>query len=111
MMFLSGMCAGSIGYLAANPLFLVKTQIQAEAGRVVDGVYTTGLRVGHPPTYRNGWHALRTLAMQDGLSAWWRGCGLLVARGGVMSASQTATYDGVKTSLLQLGAMSDGPTL
>ena len=53
-LFASGLAAGSLGYLCASPFFFVKTMLQAEAGTVVGGRYTTGSRVGHRPSYKNG---------------------------------------------------------
>ena len=91
----------------ANPLFLVTKRIQAAAGRVENGVLVTGARKGQPPTHRTGWGALRAL----GLRGCWLGSGLLVLRGGVMSASQTSSYDYSKTTVLQRGWGSDGPQL
>jgi hypothetical protein len=111
-MFASGLMAGAVGYLVANPLFLVTKRIQASTGRVDNGVVVTGARKGLPPAERSGIAALRSLAKADGLLAgWWYGSGLLVLRGGVMSASQTTAYDWSKTRIRSKDWMADGPPL
>ena len=111
-MFAAGLLAGMLGYLLASPLLQVKTQMQAEAGRLgADGRYETGARAGRPPSYRGGAHALRALSAQGGVRALWRGAGVIVARGAVLSASQLSAYDAVKTALRGDGLLGDGPAL
>mmetsp|Transcript_127164 Transcript_127164/g.365738 ORF Transcript_127164/g.365738 Transcript_127164/m.365738 type:complete len:337 (-) Transcript_127164:91-1101(-) len=120
-MFFSGLLAGMLGYFCASPLLLVKTQMQAEAGRIgADGRYETGVRAGQPPSYRSGRQAISAVATagaSDGrgvsgaLHALWRGAGVIVGRGATLSASQLAAYDSVKTNLKRRGAIGDGPAL
>ena len=111
-MFASGLMAGAVGYLVANPLFLVTKRIQAATGRVDNGVVVTGARKGMAPAERSGVSALRLLAAKEGiLKGWWFGSGLLVLRGGVMSASQTTAYDWSKTRIRSKDWIADGPPL
>lgn len=120
-MFVAGLLAGMCGYLIASPLLQVKTQMQAEAGRVGDdGRYETGLRAGERPSYRGGAHALSAVAAggaADGrgalgaVGALWRGAGVIVGRGAALSASQLTAYDSIKTGLKGHGAVGDGPAL
>jgi hypothetical protein len=111
-MFASGLMAGAVGYLVANPLFLVTKRIQAGTGRVENGVVATGARKGMPPGERYGVSALRSLAVKDGLlKGLWFGSGLLVLRGAVMSASQTTAYDWSKSTIRRNDWIDDGPPL
>ncbi|CAE8622664.1 unnamed protein product [Polarella glacialis] len=119
-MFVSGLLAGMCGYFIASPLMQVKTQMQAEAGKLgPDGCYQSGARQGQPPSYRNSFQALSSLAASGAaeggvlgaLRILWRGASLIVGRGAVLSASQLAAYDGSKTSLRAQGVLSDGPVL
>lgn len=89
-MFVAGLVPGMLGYFIASPLLQVKTQMQAEAGRLgVDGLYETGMRVGSLPSYRGGFHALRVIAANGAetggalgpLRTLWRGAGVIVGRG------------------------------
>lgn len=45
-MVAAGFVAGGAGYFCCCPIFQVKTLAMAEHGKLVDGVYTTGLRIG-----------------------------------------------------------------
>ena len=107
-MLASGLLSGAAGYAVGAPLFLAKTRLQSEAGRVVGGVLTTGVRKGHTPSYRNGADVLRSCIRAEGLRGLWRGSGVLVARGAVLSSSQLAGYDGTKTLLRRWGVAEDG---
>eukprot|EP00929_Paragymnodinium_shiwhaense_P122004 TRINITY_DN94501_c0_g1_i1.p1 TRINITY_DN94501_c0_g1~~TRINITY_DN94501_c0_g1_i1.p1 ORF type:complete len:321 (+),score=57.13 TRINITY_DN94501_c0_g1_i1:46-1008(+) len=111
-MFVAGLLAGMCGYAVATPLLQIKTQMQAEAGRLgPDGVYETGVRAGQAPTYRNSFHAVRSIMDSGGVFALWRGASVIVGRGAVLSASQLMAYDGTKTEAKKRGLLSDGPLL
>lgn len=120
-MFAAGLVSGMASYLLASPLLQAKTQLQAEAGRVgPDGLYVTGAKAGRPPSYLGGAHALRTIAAEGAsggggalgaVLALWRGAGVIVGRGAVLSASQLMAYDKTKTALKESGAMYDGKLL
>lgn len=118
-MFIAGLLAGMTGYFFASPLLQIKTQMQAEAGKVSQGIYVTGLRTGLPPTYSNSINAAHHLAMSGFneagvlgcLQSLWRGSGVIVGRGAAVAASQLAAYDSTKTVLKTQGLMADGPLL
>lgn len=82
----------------------------AEGGAIgKDGLYATGLRAGHRPTWPNTLSALRSV-FDDGIAL--RGAAPSVARGMLMAASQLASYDHSKHVLRdRLGILSDGPSL
>jgi len=111
-MFAAGLVSGMCGYFVASPLLQVKTQIQAEAGHVgPSGLYESGAKRGHPPSYRGGIDGLRCIWSQGGIRALWRGSGVIVGRGAVLSASQLMAYDGFKTRVKAHGLVSEGPLL
>lgn len=119
-MFASGLLAGMLGYAVASPLLQVKTQMQAEAGRLnFAGRYETGARAGLPPCYSGTLDALRSLlrsgAEKGGalvaVRVLWRGAGVTVGRGAVLSASQLTAYDATKTELKAAGLLREGPML
>jgi len=96
VMFLAGLLAGGVGYLASSPVYQIKTLAQAEAGVVVDGVLTTGGRAGSAPRFHS--HSLLgglSTLKRDGQL--WRGSGALLVRGALLSAGMQVGYDGVKT--------------
>eukprot|EP00747_Dinoflagellata_sp_TGD_P223294 gnl/TRDRNA2_/TRDRNA2_94893_c0_seq2.p1 gnl/TRDRNA2_/TRDRNA2_94893_c0~~gnl/TRDRNA2_/TRDRNA2_94893_c0_seq2.p1 ORF type:complete len:292 (+),score=22.18 gnl/TRDRNA2_/TRDRNA2_94893_c0_seq2:30-905(+) len=93
-MLAAGLISGATGYGAAAPLFLAKTRLQA-AGGAKGGALSE----------------LREVIRIYGLAGLWRGAHLLVARGAVLSASQTAAYDGTKTFCVSKNLLVDGPLL
>jgi len=111
-MFAAGLFSGMAGYMVASPLLQIKTQMQAEAGRVgPTGLLETGAKAGAAPSYKGGIDGLRQVAASGGVRGLWRGCGVIVGRGAVLSASQLMTYDGIKTSLKEQQILNDGPVL
>jgi len=52
-------------------------------------------------------HVSRT----EGLAQLWRGAGVLVLRGSLLSGGQQLGYDGFKTKMKQWGYLEDGPVL
>eukprot|EP00928_Gymnodinium_smaydae_P044583 TRINITY_DN29725_c0_g1_i1.p1 TRINITY_DN29725_c0_g1~~TRINITY_DN29725_c0_g1_i1.p1 ORF type:complete len:338 (+),score=52.41 TRINITY_DN29725_c0_g1_i1:47-1015(+) len=118
-MFVAGLLAGMAGYFVASPLLQVKTQMQAEAGKLgADGLYLTGARRGLPPTYASSLGALSQLAAEGSAAggpvgaarSLWRGSGVIVGRGAAVAASQMSAYDWTKTFLKARG-FEDGPLL
>ncbi|ORZ32408.1 mitochondrial substrate carrier family protein ucpB-like protein [Catenaria anguillulae PL171] len=111
--FASGMTTGAVGSCLANPLDLIKIRLQAEAGRVVNGVYTSGLRAGHRPTYSGTFSALTTIPRAEGgLSALYTGVLATAARASLLTAGQLASYDHTKYLLKSKYALlTDGWTL
>eukprot|EP00435_Cladocopium_sp_Y103_P073216 s112_g42.t2 len=115
-MFFAGLCSGATGYVIASPLLQVKTQMQAEAGKIgPDGLYATGVLRGHAPTYQSTFKALTALVASSSgpgsaMRTLWRGAGVIVARGSALSASQLMAYDEAKTKLKASG-LGDGKKL
>ncbi|CAK0880513.1 unnamed protein product [Prorocentrum cordatum] len=102
----ASLVSGMASYLLASPLLQAKTQLQAEAGRVgPDGLYATGAKTLAAEGAANGGGPLGSLR------ALWRGAGVIVGRGAVLSASQLMAYDRTKTGLKESGAMDDGKLL
>ena len=100
-MFLAGLLAGGVGYGLANPLWLMKTQLQGALG------------AGRPPPYggsgaRGLWEVARG---QGGIAALYRGAPMLVVRGALMNSGNTLGYDGTKTLSAAYGVLEDGPVL
>jgi hypothetical protein len=114
-MFFSGLLGGALGYTVAQPFFFASRVAQAEAGKLCaeSGLYTTGARLGKPPTVAgssSGLPMLAHLAATRGVLGLWSGAEVLIARGALMSATQLATYDLSKRQLKAIG-MSDGPEM
>eukprot|EP00927_Polykrikos_kofoidii_P048626 TRINITY_DN42873_c0_g1_i1.p1 TRINITY_DN42873_c0_g1~~TRINITY_DN42873_c0_g1_i1.p1 ORF type:complete len:323 (-),score=42.81 TRINITY_DN42873_c0_g1_i1:79-1047(-) len=118
-MFAAGLLAGMAGYFMATPFLQVKTQMQAESGKVgADGLYGTGARTGQAPSYRSTFNAFSTLASNGyansgvlgGVANLWRGSSVVVGRGAVVAASQLSAYDSTKTFLKAQG-YGDGPVI
>lgn len=111
-MFVAGLLSGMAGYFCASPLLQIKTQMQAEAGKVgADGLYETGARKGHPKSYSSALAGFRKVVADGGVQSLWRGSSVIVGRGASMSATQLMTYDGVKTTFKSQGWLEDGQVL
>lgn len=90
----AGLLSGGIGAAVGNPADLAMVRMQAD---------------GHLPRqnrldYRHVGDAIRRIASEEGVEVLWRGCGPTVQRAMVVTASQLATYDQAKESLLSGGA-------
>ena len=110
-MFAAGVISGTCGYLPWCPLFIVKTQLQSEAGvRGADGILISGSAKGRAPTFATGIEGLQRSFQSNGVRGLYRGAGVFTARGATLSGSQLATYDTSKT-LLKGWGLEDGPPL
>ena len=107
-------------------------RLQGESGKLLEGVYITGLRKGQAPQHANTLRAFLDIFKQEprpsqkrfvaclgqnvqnvceeGLFGLWRGAPANVARAALLSAGQLATYDQTKQMALAAGA-SEGPAL
>lgn len=94
----AGAVTGSIGSAIASPTDLVKVRMQGEGK----------LREGESARYRNVFHALSTIAKNDGVRGLWRGVGPTVQRAALLSASQIPAYDHTKNTLKQKQIMQEG---
>lgn len=100
-MLASGLIAGAAGYTAGAPLFLVKTRLQSQGTqRRAELSKQSGARA-----------EIARIWQQYGFVGLWRGATILIFRGAVLSASQTAAYDTTKTVCKSNYIMDDGPVL
>lgn len=97
-MFAAGLCGGAIGYIFAAPFFHASRVAQCQMQRAEVAKVDVGLG------------ALRNLG-QGGVRHLWRGADVLVARGALMSATQLAAYDSIKSISVGGNLVQDGPVL
>ncbi|KAK7410446.1 hypothetical protein VNO78_01231 [Psophocarpus tetragonolobus] len=94
----AGLLAGGIGAAVGNPADVAMVRMQAD-GRL-------------PPAerrkYKGVFDAIRRMANQEGIGSLWRGSGLTVNRAMIVTASQLASYDQFKETILGHGWMEDG---
>eukprot|EP00429_Kryptoperidinium_foliaceum_P010418 CAMPEP_0176002048 /NCGR_PEP_ID=MMETSP0120_2-20121206/444_1 /TAXON_ID=160619 /ORGANISM="Kryptoperidinium foliaceum, Strain CCMP 1326" /LENGTH=289 /DNA_ID=CAMNT_0017334621 /DNA_START=149 /DNA_END=1018 /DNA_ORIENTATION=- len=106
----SGMFTGGLGAMLTCPLDVVRTRMQAEAGRIGDcgRYYTTGLRKGKEVRYPNLTTTIRSIVENEGLrNGLYRGASVTVARASLLNGAQLASYDTLK----HLVPMEEGPKL
>ena len=90
------------------PLDVVRTRLQADAGLMHKGIYTTGLRTGLPVRYTGMVSALVHIWKVEGLRhGLYRGASVTVARASLLNGAQLASYDSLKKSL----GWHEGPVL
>lgn len=94
----AGLIAGAIGAAVGNPADVAMVRMQAD-GRL-------------PPDQRRNYKsvvdAITRMARQEGVTSLWRGSSLTVNRAMLVTASQLATYDQIKETILEKGIMRDG---
>lgn len=94
----AGLVAGGIGAAVGNPADVAMVRMQAD-GRL-------------PPeqrrNYRSVVDAIQRMARQEGVACLWRGSSLTVNRAMLVTASQLASYDQIKETILAKGVMKDG---
>ena len=88
----AGFATGAVGYLIANPLYLLKTRGQAAAQLAFEG---------KPPVAYS----------YNSLGKLWSGSSTLVLRGASMTVGHLLGYDLTKTIIRDSGMMDDGPAL
>ena len=94
----AGMTAGGVGQLVASPTDLVKTQIQMEGKRRLQG---------KPPRVKGMTDALKKILAQGGISGLWRGCWPNVQRAALVNLGDLSTYDTIKQKLLKNTNLKD----
>jgi len=87
----AGMTAGGVGQLVASPTDLIKTQIQMEGKRRLQG---------KPPRVKGMMDAFQKIIAQGGITALWRGCWPNVQRAALVNLGDLSTYDTIKRKLL-----------
>lgn len=94
----AGLIAGGIGAAVGNPADVAMVRMQAD-GRL-------------PPAQRRNYKsvidAITRMSKQEGVTSLWRGSSLTVNRAMIVTASQLASYDQIKETILEKGVMRDG---
>ena len=91
----AGIGLGALSAVVASPFDLVRIRLQAEGGRVAaDGkLIQTGLLEGLAPRLHGTAQTFATIVRENGLGALWRGLGVNVLRGALMTAATVPVYD------------------
>ncbi|KNC80070.1 hypothetical protein SARC_07558 [Sphaeroforma arctica JP610] len=111
-MFVAGLGVGAFAFMMGMPFYNAKTLLQAEAGLVdAHGCLTSGARKGHARQYRHLGQVLTQVYRSQGTSGLFRGLTPGVARGSLLSAGQTTSYDYTKTYILRHELMEQGPVM
>jgi solute carrier family 25, member 34/35 len=91
--------SGIFGSTVGCPLYMIKTQIQAQSF----GTYAVGFQHGHKSTF----DALRRIVQESGIRGLWRGWTGILARTAVGSSAQLSTFSMSKDLLIQYEMFSD----
>lgn len=94
----AGLVAGGIGAAVGNPADVAMVRMQAD-GR---------LPASQRRNYKSVVDAISQMAKQEGVTSLWRGSSLTVNRAMIVTASQLASYDQFKETILEKGFMKDG---
>ncbi|KAI3672568.1 hypothetical protein L6452_38659 [Arctium lappa] len=94
----AGLLAGGIGAAVGNPADVAMVRMQAD-GR---------LPVGQRRNYKGVADAITRMVKQEGVTSLWRGSSLTVNRAMIVTASQLASYDQIKETILKNEVMADG---
>lgn len=96
---MTGLLVGGIAQFTANPMDLVKVQLQMEGRRRLEG---------KPPRVKGVFEALYKIYKEAGIRGLWRGWAPNVQRGALVNLGDLTTYDSAKHLLLQNTTMKDG---
>lgn len=94
----AGLIAGGIGAAVGNPADVAMVRMQAD-GR---------LPLAQRRNYKSVIDAISQMAKNEGVTSLWRGSSLTVNRAMLVTASQLASYDQIKETILEKGLMKDG---
>ncbi|KAK9071520.1 hypothetical protein SSX86_010089 [Deinandra increscens subsp. villosa] len=94
----AGLIAGGIGAAVGNPADVAMVRMQAD-GR---------LPASQRRNYKSVIDAISQMAKSEGIGSLWRGSSLTVNRAMLVTASQLASYDQIKETILEKGVMKDG---
>jgi len=94
----AGLIAGGIGAAVGNPADVAMVRMQAD-GR---------LPLAQRRNYNGVIDAITRMSKQEGVTSLWRGSSLTVNRAMIVTASQLASYDQIKETILEKGVMKDG---
>ena len=101
----AGGAAGAIASAVANPTDLLKVRLQT------DGMLKDAEGEFVPKRFNSMSHAFVTIVREEGVAALWTGVGPTVGRATALAAAELATYDEVKTRLLDTGCFVPGLAL
>ncbi|CAE7555642.1 ucpC [Symbiodinium natans] len=91
----AGLAAGVVAAVVANPTDVVLIRMQSDAGWAPQ----------HRRLYRHAVHGLTRVLHEEGWKALYRGVGPTTARAALVTMSQLATYEEVKSRALAAGAV------
>lgn len=94
----AGLIAGGIGAAVGNPADVAMVRMQAD-GR---------LPAAQRRNYKSVVDAISQMAKKEGVTSLWRGSSLTVNRAMLVTASQLASYDQFKETIIEKGIMKDG---
>lgn len=94
----AGLIAGGIGAAVGNPADVAMVRMQAD-GR---------LPFAQRRNYKSVVDAISQMTKNEGITSLWRGSSLTVNRAMLVTASQLASYDQIKETILDNGLMKDG---
>ncbi|MCD7448528.1 Mitochondrial uncoupling protein 5 [Datura stramonium] len=94
----AGLIAGGIGAAVGNPADVAMVRMQAD-GR---------LPMAERRNYKSVVDAITQMSKSEGITSLWRGSSLTVNRAMLVTASQLASYDQFKETILEKGLMKDG---
>lgn len=94
----AGLIAGAVGAAVGNPADVAMVRMQAD-GR---------LPVAQRRNYKSVVDAITQMSKSEGVTSLWRGSSLTVNRAMLVTASQLASYDQIKETILEKGLMKDG---
>ncbi|GJX98825.1 mitochondrial dicarboxylate carrier [Tanacetum coccineum] len=94
----AGLLAGGIGAAVGNPADVAMVRMQAD-GR---------LPMAERRNYKGVGDAIKSMVKSEGVTSLWRGSSLTVNRAMIVTASQLASYDQIKETIIKNDLMSDG---
>lgn len=94
----AGLIAGGVGAAVGNPADVAMVRMQAD-GR---------LPASQRRNYKSVIDAISQMRKSEGITSLWRGSSLTVNRAMLVTASQLASYDQIKESILDNDIMKDG---
>eukprot|EP00049_Salpingoeca_infusionum_P004593 m.81431 g.81431 ORF g.81431 m.81431 type:complete len:342 (+) comp12634_c2_seq2:36-1061(+) len=106
-----GAITGGVGSFIANPTDIVKMRMQSQAGRIVDGVYQTGLYKGQAVKYHNGFQAFAEIYREGGIRPMYGGWQATTLRAAMGTGAQLAAYDHTKFMCKTHLNAKEGPLL
>ncbi|EZA58671.1 Solute carrier family 25 member [Ooceraea biroi] len=95
--------AGCVGAVLGSPLYLVKTQLQAQSAK--------SIAVGHQHNHSGSWNAYKSIWREGGVAALYRGWNANLPRVFVGSATQLTTFGLATDWLRSLDILPDRPVL